>query len=176
MQLEYVLNENDYSKFLRHRSRFSVAGRAAIRSLRIFFVGLFLFFSVADLINDQFGFPIYGLLFAFFFFSAPGSLGKGEVENHKKIVAEKRVDEYVGWRKLVLSDDFISEQQQGLTYHTTYDKIYKIYNSSDYCYIYYEVMGAAIVPRTAFGSEAEKQSFLDFLKSKRPDLLAFEVK
>lgn len=176
MQFNYHLSEQDCYKFIEHRTKFSRFGRISLNSQRYLLYAFFGILFSGDILNGTVGYILTVPLFLLFYFTGPGSLAKATVENFKKIAAEAGANELIGWRSLILSDSFISEQQEGLTQHTPYDKIFNIYNGPEYCYIYYDLQTAAVVPWSAFKDENEKKSFLETLKIKRPDLLRFETK
>ena len=86
--------------------------------------------------------------------------------NVRKMAKLGKIDEFIGMRKLELTEDKIRSEKAGMASEATYDCVKSIESDDGRLFIFVGGMTAFIVPFAAFADENEKREFLEILEKR----------
>jgi len=177
MQLSYTLTGEDYSRFLYHRTKFSLFYKDQVRLCCVLLsLGLVLLLIYSGRYADPWAIAdtvIFGGLVGFI---ASSLMLRAVIKNYEMEIRNYQINEFIGDRILILTDEEVIERAAGLTIATPYGKIYKIKSYRRYFFIYYDAFTGAIVPHSAFKDIAALTDFINLLRRSSHEIVAHKNK
>lgn len=170
-KLNYKLDDNDYITFNKYHFETSSTGKKALFMFRLiipFICLMFLIiFFVAEsdsslIITEAIFMAVLSILWVIF-------AKKMYLISFKRFINKLRKQGKLPYScegTLIFDEEFINDVNPITETKTRYSNIEKLGITETAIYIYFSAVQAYIVPKTCFGSEKEKQDFLNFITSR----------
>ena len=167
----YTINQDDYFQFNRYHIRNAAFAKRRQLTMRLIVSGIFIAAAVLFYLPSraQGDFPVISVaylalavLFGVFFYQISDFAIK---RNIKKMQKKGRLH-YDKEITYAFYDDFFREIAQDIVSEIKYSLITSIDEGKSAIYLYISIQQAHIVPHRVFATASERESFLQFLKSK----------
>lgn len=167
MEIRYAVTEDDYIAYnLYHHAH----SPATLGTQNIVRWGLPAVLIVIMLLSGSFRSPTVWapavVIVLAWIIIMPFMFNRSLKKNVRKLIHEGRRIPFTGEHKLILHNEYMRNEEEGLITETAYWRVEKIRRDDERLYIYIDSISSLIIPFRFFKDEAEKERFISLLENK----------
>jgi hypothetical protein len=172
MTIEFIVTIEDFVAFnLFHSKNSPTLQRQLLitRSTLAFVVAAILFLPCPVLVGElsyvAFLFPIVGIIVGIIFFLAYPRMHEQNLRKQlPKMLNEGTNESVIGKQTIIITPEAVINETPTGEQKAFWSSVDKIVETSDYIFLYVSSVSAAIIPRSAFPSEEQRNAFLELAK------------